>query len=265
MNWNVIDKYAKSLIEEAGHRIRISFDQPLHVDSKAHANDLVTNVDRETEQFFIENIKKDFPEHRILGEEGFGDDVKALEGITWILDPIDGTMNFVHQKRNFAISLGIFKDGVGVLGYIYDVIHDELYRAKKGEGAYLNGVRLPKIENDSLENSLIGISANWVVPNRRLNHEKVVRLLRKCSGTRSYGSAAMEIAYVASGRLGAYISTRLSPWDIAGGVIIAEEVGAVATNLKGDALCFLKQDTFIVTNPSLHEDILNNYIELKEA
>src|SRR3954470_19463625 len=108
MNWGTIDRYAKSLIKEAGHRIRVSFYKHIDVDTKADANDLVTNIDREVEQFFISRIKQDFPDHRILGEEGFGDHVKTLDGVIWMLDPIDGTMNFVHQKRNFAISLGIY-------------------------------------------------------------------------------------------------------------------------------------------------------------
>ncbi len=109
MSWGAIDRYAKSLIKEAGHKIRISFFSTIDVDSKAEANDLVTNIDREIEQFFISRIKRDFPDHRIFGEEGFGDEINSLEGIIWMLDPIDGTMNFIHQKRNFAISLGIFR------------------------------------------------------------------------------------------------------------------------------------------------------------
>lgn len=241
----------------------MSFFNPIHIDSKAHANDLVTNIDREIEQFFIERIKTDYPDHKIIGEEGFGDQVETLEGITWILDPIDGTMNFVHQKRNFAISLGIYEDGVGMLGYIYDVIHDDFYHAKKDEGAYFNDERLPKLEKTLLSDAVIGINASWVAPNRHVNHEKITELVRQCRGTRSYGSAAMELAYVSTGRLDAYMSMRLSPWDIAGGAVIASEVGAVSTNLKGERLRFLEKDTFIVARPGLHEHILSNYIQLK--
>ena len=98
----------------------------LIIESKSEANDLVTNIDKETEQFFIQHIKADFPDHRIFGEEGFGDEIKDLNGYVWILDPIDGTTNFIHQKKNFAISLGIYKDGVGILGYIYNVMEDAL-------------------------------------------------------------------------------------------------------------------------------------------
>ena len=264
MNWELVDRYAKSLIKEAGHKIRISFFKQIDIDSKADANDLVTNIDREVEQFFISRIKQDFPDHKILGEEGFGDDIASLDGVIWMLDPIDGTMNFVHQKRNFAISLGIYVDGVGMLGYIYDVMRDDFYSAAKGKGAYLNDERLPQLEITPLEQAVIGISASWVAPNRYVDNEKIIELVQRCRGTRSYGSAAIELAYVAAGRIDAYISMRLSPWDIAGGMVIAQEVGAVTTNMAGQVPGLLGQEAFIVARPGLHHDILTNYIRLKD-
>lgn len=264
MNWGHIDRYAKSLIKEAGHKIRISFYKHIDIESKADANDLVTNIDREVEQFFISRIKRDFPSHRILGEEGFGDDVQSLDGIIWILDPIDGTMNFVHQKRNFAISLGIYADGVGMLGYIYDVMGNDFYHAEKGEGAYFNDERLPQLEITPLPEAIIGINASWIAPNRHVDNEKIIEMVKMCRGTRSYGSAAIELAHVSAGRMDAYVSMRLSPWDIAGGMIIAQEVGAVATNLKGEVPRLLGQETFIVARPGLHQELLTNYIQLKQ-
>lgn len=263
LNWGYIDRYAKSLIKEAGHKIRVSFFNQIHIDSKTSANDLVTNIDREIEQFFISRIQTDFPDHKILGEEGMGDDVRSLDGVTWILDPIDGTMNFIHQKRNFAISLGIYADGVGILGYIYDVVNDDFYNAKKDEGAYYNDERLPKLEITPLREAIIGVNARWMAPNRFIDHEKLIGLVMECRGTRSYGSAAIELAYVATGRIDCYMSMRLSPWDVAGGMVIAQEVGAVATNLNGEKMKLIGQDSFIVTRPGLHNDILTNYIRLK--
>lgn len=263
MNWGTIDRYAKSLIKEAGHKIRVSFFSTIDIDSKADANDLVTNIDREIERFFISRIQSDFPGHRIFGEEGFGDEITTLDGVIWMLDPIDGTMNFIHQKRNFAISLGIYLDGVGMLGYIYDVMNDDFYQAAKGEGAYFNDEKLPMLENTSLANAIIGVNASWVAPNRRIENEPIVEMVHKCRGTRSYGSAAMELAYVSSGRIDAYMSLRLSPWDIAGGMVIAQEVGAIATNMKGEKPHLLGQDTFIVAKPGLHDELLKNHIKLK--
>lgn len=258
-----LDRYAKALIKEAGRKIRHSFSSELAIETKADANDLVTNIDKEIEQFFIGRIRKDFEGHAIMGEEGFGDPVQSLEGFVWMLDPIDGTMNFIHQQRNFAISLGIYQDGVGILGYIYDVMNDELYSAQKGHGAYLNDERIPILEPTSISKAIIGMNASWVVPNRHVENEGLIRLVRDVRGIRSYGSAALELAYVSTGRIDAYMSMRLSPWDVAGGVVIAQEVGAVATNLNGQPLRFLGQDTFLVARRSLHDTLLEKYISLK--
>lgn len=264
LDWNGIDRFAKSLVKEAGHEIRNSFFERIQIESKSNKNDLVTNIDQEIEQFFIRNIQFTYSNHRVLGEEGFGDQVTALNGVVWIIDPIDGTMNFVHQKRNFAISIGVYEDGVGVLGYIYDVVRDELYAAQRGMGAYVNDERLPKLNKGTIEDAVIGLNARWFNSKRDFNGEKLLELVADCRGTRSYGSAALEIAYVASGKLDAYISGRLSPWDIAGGVVIAEEVGAIVTSLAGEAPRFIQPSSLIVSRPDLHQYILNHYIELKE-
>lgn len=150
-----------------------------------------------------------------------------------------------------------------MLGYIYDVMRDDFYNAAKGEGAYFNDERLPQLEITPLQEAVIGINASWVAPNRYMDNEPIIRMVRQCRGTRSYGSAAIELAYVSSGRIDAYLSMRLAPWDIAGGIVIAQEVGAIATTMKGQPPNLLSQDTFIVARPGLHEDILKNYIHLK--
>src|SRR5699024_6193563 len=116
--------YAKKWIYEAGENIRKQIYKTYQINTKSDANDLVTDVDKSTEQFFAGKIRNQYPKHQILGEEGYGDNVKSLDGTIWIIDPIDGTMNFVHQKKNFAISIGVFQDGVGEIGLIYDVMAD---------------------------------------------------------------------------------------------------------------------------------------------
>ncbi|CAM5189036.1 Myo-inositol-1(Or 4)-monophosphatase OS=Ureibacillus acetophenoni OX=614649 GN=SAMN05877842_101333 PE=4 SV=1 [Ureibacillus acetophenoni] len=263
MDLHQIDQFAKDIIYEAGKRIRNSFSYDLVVETKSDPNDLVTNIDRETELFFIEKIKEFDKNHRILGEEGMGEKIDSLEGPVWIIDPIDGTMNFVKQHRHFMITIGFYVDGVGKLGYIYDVMREDLFHAIAGEGAWYNDSPLRKLKPLSINEAVIGINASWIIPNRRVNHEKMIELVRTVRGTRSYGSAAMEIAFVVSGKLDAYISMRLSPWDIAGGIVIAKEVGAIATNFEGNQFSLLSNDTFIIANPSLHQIILNNYIEEK--
>lgn len=263
MEINRIDEFAKEIIFEAGRRIRNAFSYDIEIKTKSGANDLVTNIDRETELFFIEQIKAFDSTHRILGEEGMGEGVDSLEGVVWIIDPIDGTMNFVKQHRHFMISIGIYVDGVGVLGYIFDVMREDLFCAIAGKGAWYNDTPLRKLQPLKIEEAVIGINANWVTPNDRIQHEKIIELVRTVRGTRSYGSAAMEIAFVVSGKLDAYISMRLAPWDIGGGVVIANEVGAIATNFKGQNFDFLSNDTFLIANPAIHQLILDKYIEEK--
>jgi myo-inositol-1(or 4)-monophosphatase len=258
--WKKIDQYAQKWIKEAGTRIKATFEKELTIQTKTDRKDLVTNVDRETEQFFIERIKETFPDHHVLGEEGFGDELSALDGVVWIIDPIDGTMNFIHQQRNFAISIGIFEDGVGMLGYVYDVVHDELYYAQKGEGAFLNDKPLPRLQPVPISEAIISLNATWVTENKRIDPNVLAPLIKEVRGTRSYGSAALEMAYIAAGRLDAYITMRLSPWDFAGGLVIVEEVGGIVTNLYGESLDLLGQNSVFVSKPGLHEEILNKYI-----
>lgn len=263
MDYNLqeIDTYAKSWIREAGENIRASFSKTLNVTTKSNPNDLVTDIDKATERFFIEKIKGTFSDHRIMGEEGYGDKVEDLAGVIWIIDPIDGTMNFVHQQRNFAISIGIYIEGEGMIGLIYDVVHDELYHCVKGNGVYLNDKSIPKLEIGKVNEAIIALNATWVAPNRRINHELLIPLVKDVRGTRSYGSAAMELVYVATGRIDAYLTPRLAPWDFAAGIIMVKELGGEATDLRGKEFDMLSESSLFVSKPGLHNDILKNYLK----
>ncbi len=260
-NWKELDQNARDWIMEAGKKIRDSFQDELNIKTKSNRNDLVTNMDEATERYFIEKIRSTYKDHHIMGEEGFGDELSELSGVTWIIDPIDGTMNFVHQQRNFAISIGVYDGNQGVLGYIYDVVHDELYHAEKGRGAYMNDQKLPVLNEAAVEDSVIALNAQWMTTNKRIDPEVLAPLVQKVRGTRSYGSAAIEMAYIASGRLDAYISMRLAPWDFAAGKILIEEVGGVVTDLEGNELNPLNKSSLFVGKPGLHGKILNNYLK----
>ena len=263
MDLKRVDEFAKKTIIEAGKRIRNSFSYDLEVETKSNKNDLVTNIDRETEIFFIEEIHKFDETHKILGEEGMGERPNSLAGVVWIIDPIDGTMNFVKQHRHFFISVALYVEGIGKLGYIFDVMREDMFYAIEGVGAWYNGSPMRKLQPLKIEEAVIGINASWVTPNTLINHEKLIELIRNVRGTRSYGSAAMEIAFVVSGKLDAYMSMRLAPWDIGAGIIIAKEVGAIATNLQGGSFSLLETDTFIIANPYIHQELLDHYIETK--
>lgn len=253
---------AKEWILEAGQIIKEKINEPLNVDTKSDPNDLVTKMDKNIEKFFVKNIKREFPNHLLFSEEGYGDEISSLDGIVWIIDPIDGTMNFVHQKRNFAISIGIYQDGIGQIGLIYDVMADDLYSAKRGMGAYKNDRKLEMLSKDVMLNeAILGLNHLWLCNNQLIEQQVMQNLVRKIRGSRTYGSAALEFAYVAEGSLDGYLSMRLSPWDFAAGVILVNEVGGLTTNMYGKPLNMLEKSSILTCNPYLQQNIVRDFLE----
>ncbi|WP_088033595.1 inositol monophosphatase family protein [Evansella clarkii] len=237
---------------EAGEYIRKKMKESFSVNTKSNQDDLVTDVDKGVENFFEQKLSDKLPDHTLMGEEGTAESVKNLDGTVWILDPIDGTMNFVHQESFFAVSLGIFENGEGIIGIVYDVMNDEMFSCLKGEGAYVNGRKLPELKEVPVHESILSFNSGWILKDRRLE-----KLVKESRGTRSYGSAALELAYVAAGRLDAYISFNLAPWDIAGGYVLIKEVGSTVTNYEGKDLDFLNKGTLLAANPYIHNNILS--------
>jgi myo-inositol-1(or 4)-monophosphatase len=170
-------------------------------------------------------------------------------------------MNFIHQQRNFAISLGVYENGIGKIGIIYDVAHGELYHAISGKGAFMNETRLLPLKKVTVKESIIALNATWVMENHRIDHKLLIPLVREARGTRSYGTAALEMVFVATGRVDAYISMRLSPWDVAAGAVIIDELGGIVTNLRGKKLDFLSTDSLLIAKPGLHQTIINDYLK----
>lgn len=251
----------RAWILEAGAFIRQNMDHPLTISTKSNPKDLVTQMDKQVEFFFASKIKQFYPEHLLLGEEGYGDEIINQSEIIWILDPIDGTMNFVHQKQNFAISIGIYCDGVGEIGCIYDVMNNNLYSALKGNGSYKNVHKLPPLkQNLQLEEAIICLSHRWIIDNRLAKAELMQQLVQDVRGVRTYGSAALEFALVAEGAIDAYITMRLEPWDIAAGKIIVAEVNGKTTNVEGGDISLLERSSIITSNPSIHAQLINDYL-----
>lgn len=258
--YNETFKKAKSWVLEAGENLRIKMDEPMSVDTKSDPNDLVTSLDRETEKFFVTQIKTNFPEHKLFGEEGYGDEISSLDGFVWIVDPIDGTMNFVHQKQNFCISLALYKNGVGQFGIIYNVIDDHLYVGKRNRGAFKNNKQLPPLkDNLQLEQSILGMNHFWLCKNKLVDYRQSQNIVRTVRGTRTYGSAALEFAYVAEGILDGYLALQLSPWDVAAGLIIVQEVGGITTNIAGESLDLLNRSSVLTCHPKIHAKIVDNF------
>ncbi|RLL45197.1 inositol monophosphatase family protein [Oceanobacillus piezotolerans] len=249
---------ALAWVREAGVNIRNKINDPLVVDTKSNPNDLVTTMDKETESFFVSRIKEKYPTHSIVGEEGYGDKLTSMKGTVWIIDPIDGTMNFVHQKRNFAISIGIYHDGIGEIGIIYDVMADNMYHAKYKNGAYKNDVRLLALTKKSnIEEAIIGMNHFWLCENRLVDERIMQKFVKRIRGTRTYGSAALEFAFLAEGIIDGYLSMSLSPWDVAAGIVIVGEVGGGTTDINGLQLNMLEKNSILTCNMNIQDDILD--------
>jgi len=259
-NWQDIHDHVVEWVLEAGVELRQAVKGQLDVNSKSSPNDLVTNMDRQIEQFFIQKIRTSYPTHHIVSEEGFGDKVKTTKGVLWFIDPIDGTVNFVHQKRHFAISVGIYADGIGKVAVIYDVMSGDMYHCVAGQGAYMNDERLDELHPKELQTSVLAISGKWLNKNIRIDPEIVRTIGRHARGMRSYGTAAIELAYVACGMLDGYLSMRLSPWDVGAGLILINEVGGKATQVNGNPLQLLENTTVLVGRKGVHGDMLR-YIQ----
>lgn len=252
---------AKQLVLQAGEIIRqqIQAHQTLHIETKSNANDLVTNVDKEIEHFFVSHIKAKYPKHHILGEEGNGHDLDTLNNKTvWIIDPIDGTLNFVQQQQNFCISVAIFIDGQGKYGFIYDVMAKCLYEVDKGNFFKVNGELVDQPVTPPIKEAFLSIGAKWTLSDVQLQ-----KLVADVRATRDYGSAALSLAYVASNNVHIYITKKNYAWDFAAGAIMLEHQGYQLTQIDGSAVSFFEQNTIIAAPTALHEVILTQYLPKK--
>ncbi len=254
MSWEYIKISAKEFVLEAAEIIRKSLHNEREIQTKSNPHDLVTDMDKEIERHLKRRINETFPSHHILGEEETGKDIVSIDGIIWIIDPIDGTMNFVHQKRNFAISVGIYENGIGMIGIVHDVMANEMYYGFRGEGAYVNDQRLPKFETVRTSEAIVAINSGWLIKD-----QKLAKIVSSCRGTRSYGSAALEIANVVADRLDGYISLHLSPWDFAAGLILLHEVGGEYSTLDGQEISLLHPGSIVVGKRELQHFIRENY------
>ena len=212
--------YTVDLVLEAGENIKRLMNDNISIETKANSSDFVTNVDKSTEVFLVEGIKAAFADQDFLTEEDTTPRVDSDE--LWIIDPIDGTTNFIYQKKNFAISIAYYHKKQPIFGIVYDVMADKVFLGITNEGAYLNGEKLPKVNQDRTlkESILYGDLYSLSM------FEKSPEDLRKELVSHRYlGAASLEICAVAENQAQAYISRNLKVWDVAAGVIILNEVG----------------------------------------
>jgi len=195
--------------------------------------DLVTDADRAAERCILEHIRKRFPSHRILSEEE-GATALTPSRYQWIVDPLDGTTNFAHGFPFYSVSIGVERDGAGLIGVVFDPTRNELFTAQAGAGARLNGTSIAVSRIDHLDRALLVTGFSYDIretPNNNLDH--FARFALKTQGLRRTGSAALDLCYVASGRFDGFWEVRLSPWDMAAGIVILSEAGGIVTDLAG--------------------------------
>ena len=247
------------LAKEAGEILLANFGRAKEAARKGEI-DLVTEADLASQRFIMETIRERYPDHNILSEEAPG--VEGESEFTWLLDPLDGTINYFHGYPAFAISIALKERGEITLGAVYDPLRDEFFYPKKGEGATLNDREVSVSTTHRLIFSLLATGFPYqraAIPDN--NVPEFSRLVTRVQGIRRGGSAALDLAYVAAGRLDGYWEMHLSPWDWAAGGLLVEEAGGVVTDLEGGAWIPFKKG-IVATNGRIHEELIS---ELRAA
>lgn len=250
---------AELAAREAGKYIVSNLGKVKQVSFKSQQSNLVTEVDKKSEEIIIETLQKDFPDFDILAEESGASSTKNSE-FMWVIDPLDGTTNFTHGLPIFSVSIGLIKGNEVIAGVVYDPTRDQLFSAEKGKGAFLNGKRISVSKTKDIKKSLLvtGFPYN-VEENPDFCFERFVIMTQNSRAVRRLGSAALDFAYVAAGIFDGFWEVKLNPWDIAAGLLLVNEAGGKVTNFKGeDSDIFNPQ--ILASNGQIH----NKMIELLE-
>ena len=227
---------ALRLAREAGAIQRARYETQLQISSKSRPIDLVTEVDRACETWIVEAIRRERPGDDILAEEG-GAHEDAGAAWRWVIDPLDGTVNFAHGYPCFCVSIGVEHRGVRTVGVVYEPLRDELFEAVRGGGARRNGRPIAVSKEARFGRALIATGFAYDVHDaERDNLAQFARVTKQAGGVRRDGSAAIDLCYVACGRFEAYWELKLHPWDVAAGILIVEEAGGRVTDLAGGAV-----------------------------
>ena len=254
-------RMAEALAREAGHRVVRERRQGLDVSLKSR-NDVVTNVDHSIERFITGELAALFPEDRIVGEE-FGEG-EGEGRRCWLIDPIDGTLNFAQGVPLFTVSIALQAGGHTVAGAVYDPSRDELFSASKGEGCWLDGERVGVSECEDLGAALLvtGFPPVGDEEGAEDNLGNFVHMMRAARSVRRLGSAALDLAYVACGRLEGFWEYYLKPWDTAAGYLLVEEAGGQVSPVEHEARYTAHEGSVLASNGRLHEAIC---VELRRA
>lgn len=245
------------IVKEAGEILKSGYYGSKDIRFKSEV-DLVTEYDLKIENFLKRKISKLYPDFEIVAEESFYGDKIPSKAI--FIDPIDGTTNFIHSIAYTSISIGLWENNRPIKGVVYNPILDELFWAKSGKGAFLNGKKIVVSQTQDLQNSLLATGFPYTKFQRGKDFEWVVKclenLLPKTRDIRRLGSAAIDLCYVACGRFSGFYEINLKPWDIAAGILIVKEAGGKIYNHKGQEYKF--GDIIVATNGKIDKELIEN-------
>jgi myo-inositol-1(or 4)-monophosphatase len=246
---------ASRLAREAGAIQRARYESGFAIDTKSQPVDLVTEVDHACEAHLVEALARERPRDAVLAEEGRGRDESGA-ATRWVIDPLDGTTNFAHGYPRFAVSLGVERDGEPAVGVVYDPLLDELYHAVAGRGAFRNGRPIRVSRETRFERALLatGFAYDKAVSDDD-NLAEFRAALKSARELRRDGSAALDLCYVASGRLDGYWEHKLKRWDVAAGGLIVREAGGRVTDRSGGDT-WRSGHEIVATNGAIHAALL---------
>lgn len=240
---------------EAGSLLKKGFSSHFTVESKEGKQNLVTEYDKLSEKYIIEAISQKFPSHNFLAEES-GNSGDSSSPITWVIDPLDGTVNFAYGIPFFSVSIAAMQNEDVLVGVVYNPLLHELFFAEKGKGAYLNGKKISVSTKSDLEQSLVATGFPYNVdsnPENCIGH--VAKFLEKGIPIRRLGSAALDLSYVACGRFDAFWEVSLQPWDIAAGRLLVQEAGGKVSHYDGKIRKTTSSGNVLATNTKLHSSM----------
>ncbi len=246
-------------LQQAKDNLLEKMKAPLQVETKSAYNDLVTNLDKQTQEILIKKIKEAYPKDKILGEESGWSNLEDLSGRVWCIDPIDGTLNFVLQQENFCIMIGLLVEGLPQLGFIYEVMKDKLYWGGPSIGVFCNQKPLAKPQNLSLKEGLLGINAYMFEKN--ILH--TTDIAKETMGIRALGCAGIEMIQILTGKQVGYISY-LQPWDYAAGCALLDAFHIPYSTMTGKKVNFKERTRFIAMQPKAYEEVKVKYLPLNK-
>ncbi len=249
---------SRDIAREAGALLVKRFERRIGFERKGEF-DLVTEADRASESLIVERLRSHFPAHGIVAEEGSGHE--SSSEFRWYVDPLDGTTNFAHGFPMFNVTLALERAGELITGVIYDPLRDEMFCAERGAGAYVNSRRISVSRVSRVQDSLVATGFPSRKRHQNVNVHFYYHMAMLSHGVRRGGSAALDLAYVACGRLDAFWEFGLNPWDMAAGILIVSEAGGKITDMHGRPFS-MPGEHLLADNGLIHDEVLEVFKDI---